>query len=215
MVFEKLCQRCHKVFEASNGATARYCSAACRQAAYREREGTPDDTQAVTSAVTSTVTPELVPLDVSALFRELNVNLATPEDCEREIVKIIGLARVGKMDTTDMMRLVQAIEKLHDIYERRRQIEIDNQPLEGRYVDSIEIVSVPEGCQVLSPNHAALIEALKRAGKNSEAWQLTGEAEPDPQLVSDVIDPDTGRFLDPATLTILPSLLPSPQPDRP
>jgi hypothetical protein len=218
MIFEKLCQRCQKVFETSNGATARYCSSACRQAAFREREAAADGSSAVTSdvttTVTQTVTPELVPLDITALFRELNINLATPEDCTREIVRIIGLTRVGKMETHDMVKYVQSIEKLNDILERRRQIELANEPIDSRCVDSIEIISVPEGCQVVSPNHAALIRALKTAGKIEEAWQLTGEKQPDPELVSDIVDPDSGRYLDPTTLTILPPLM-SPSPPSP
>jgi hypothetical protein len=37
---------------------------------------------------------------------------------------------------------------------------------------------------------------------------LLGRDPPPPQLTSDVTDADSGEYLDPETLTVLPSLLP-------
>jgi len=212
MLVQKRCENeeCRQLFETTRPRRARYCSARCRLAVFRAKAlgVTANVSSVAQDSVSGDVTAEVDPV-VNPIFLPEERVLASLENCERELVNVYRQTRLGRRDSMDGLRLCTIIEKIRDMLEAKRQIELENKPAEGRYVTSICVRAVKPGDQVVSWEHSQLINALVEAGKIDEAWvELLGRKPPDPRLTSIVTDPDTGEYLDPATLTVLPKLLP-------
>jgi hypothetical protein len=104
-----------------------------------------------------------------------------------------------------MSRLAQVVREIRDMLEDQRQLEAESEPAGGCYIERIEIVSVEPGHQVVKPEDAELLRELRMHNLIPAAWrELLKREPPKPRLVSDVVDADTGQYLDPLTLEPFP-----------
>jgi hypothetical protein len=212
VIVEKTCEYrdCGRLFETSRPQTARFCSPRCRVAAFRaDALSAPSSVSAdVSLGVSTNVTAEIDTTGKSMVLPPPVIDLSSPEDCINELRKVYRMARLGKIDTSSMLRLTQAVREINTMLESKRQLEASLTPTQGCYIEKIEVVSVPPSHYVAAESELEIVRAIRASGKEAAVrrWLGLPPAAP-PKLVSDVSDIATGEPLDPTTLQ--PALPPS------